>query len=335
MGQIKILSWNIQGNDPYVIAELLAAVDAHKPDIVFVCEVGETALWHYVANLWTEDALLATAVRGHQGLLSPAERESLDRIDSVLSFQQRPNVIRPATFPVENPPTLVAQPSASTYTTHLRTVYGWDASLLNAESLLNENLTTLRDTLGRQGTTVDRRMTVQGGAHRLHRLHQLYPHSEWFEMDLQQNRNYLVLWKDGFGYHSQRALLEGSKRPLVIFRGSIGVMFTHAIAREGAAKKQLREAAQVLREMSADFNSGALLTGDLNCDAETLRGDPIVADAMRRGLQLLTTGRPTQYSGGELDYALTWGIPAIRTRIEVLDTFQSDHRAILLTVENS
>jgi endonuclease/exonuclease/phosphatase (EEP) superfamily protein YafD len=109
-------------------------------------------------------------------------------------------------------------------------------------------------------------------------------------------------------------------------------MFIHAIAAEGAAKKQLREAATFVRTAAHRHKHAVILTGDLNCKADVLKVDEHLGDEIRKGLSILSTGKPTQYGGGELDYALACGIKSTST-IQLLPTHASDHRAILLSLD--
>jgi hypothetical protein len=332
MADLTILSWNLQGQNPYTSVELRSAITECKPDFVFVCEVGESARTNFIANLWTEDDLLLRKVEENAGKLSKEENNNVERLRAVLDFKIKTNAFGPILTPIEKPPKLVAAPNASTYTTHLDSHYGWDASMLNAETVVNDGVTALRGRLGALGTNIDRGTTIQSGAARLHPLHQLYPNSEFFEMKTQVNRNYLVLWRGAFRCEGERALVLPGKRPLVVFSGPAHLMFIHAIAAEGAAKKQLREAATFVRTAAHKHKHPVILTGDLNCKADVLAVDTQLEEEIRKGLSILSTGKPTQYSGGELDYALACGIKTTST-IQLLPTHASDHRAILLSLD--
>lgn len=339
----SIFSWNLQGQNPYDPGMGLVQVSqVVSPDIVFLSEVGDTALYNYVSNLWIENELLLEKVREHSEKLNEEENVRLETVENVLYFKGRYNagfqggnafVTRNEMAPSNWPN--VRRNKASAILPFLQKTYAHSESLLTAENYLNNQIGEIRKHLTQKcNISFDRPSVMRDGSQSLHPYHAYWRNNEFIDMK-QDNRNYLVFWNGNYRVEKMDFDFTSvhPKRPLLSLVGNERIFLLHAIANKYAARKQLREVATKMTKSFQESNIPACLIGDLNCDREFFEGDSEMQKHFQAGMRVWGPGIPTQYSGNELDYALGIGFDQSQGSFAVYSLEKSDHKALKLLLQ--
>lgn len=327
MPRLTMLSWNVNNQNPlssdFALQRLIRALN---PDMVGLCEVGETVLYELFAHEWIKLQGELDAIAPFVGRLDKDGAQRFTVLSELVTLQLRffPGAaeISPAFIPPVLP--VSSAPRKERYrdiAKSLRLSYSTASiAVRDAHAFILREMRLLKLELRMIGANADWAGAVLGRSGEKHPLLQDY--CFYLQMVPQDNRHYLILSKSAISAKSVEEV--GGKRPLLCLNGVPQIWYIHAIANKSPAKKQILDI--VGRMESA--NAAVVLVGDLNKERRDLisEAEDDLADVRVSGC-----GKPTHNGGHELDYAIATQHCTVKVeRVELVD---SDHFPIFVTID--